>query len=43
MISKSIWIGIVIAAFFVGLGSTYLIFHTGNSDVNANFNMMENA
>lgn len=36
-------IGIAIAAFFVGLGSTYLIFHTGSSDVNADFNMMENA
>jgi len=33
-------IGIVIAAFFVGLSSTYLIFHTGSSDVNAGFNMM---
>ena len=43
MISQQIWIGIVIAAFVVGLGSTYLIFHTGSSDVNANFNMMENA
>ena len=42
MISQPIWIGIVIAAFFVGLGSTYLIFHTGSSDVNANFNMMMN-
>ncbi|MEK0341895.1 MAG: 3D domain-containing protein [Nitrosopumilus sp.] len=43
MVSQPIWIGIVIAAFVVGLGSTYLIFHTGSSDVNANFNMMENA
>ena len=43
MVSQSIWIGIVIAAFVVGLGSTYLIFHTGDSDVNADFNMMENA
>ncbi len=43
MVSQSIWIGIVIAAFVVGLGSTYLIFHTGSSDVNADFNMMENA
>ncbi len=43
MASQQIWIGIVIAAFFVGLGSTYLIFHTGSSDVNANFNMMENS
>ena len=43
MVSQSIWIGIVIAAFLVGLGSTYLIFHTGSSGVNANFNMMENA
>ena len=33
-------IGIVFAAFFVGLSSTYLIFHTGSSDVNAGFNMM---
>jgi len=40
MPSQSIWIGIVITAFFVGLGSTYLIFHTGSSDVNENFNMM---
>ena len=43
MISQQIWIGIVIAAFVVGLGSTYLIFHTGSSDVTADFNMMENA
>ena len=43
MINQSIWIGLVIVAFVVGLGSTYLIFHTGSSDVNANFNMMENA
>ncbi len=43
MVSQQIWIGIVIAAFVVGLGSTYLIFHTGSSGVNANFNMMENA
>jgi len=43
MVNQPIWIGIVIAAFFVGLGSTYLIFHTGSSDVNADFNMMENA
>jgi len=43
MASQSIWIGIVIAAFFVGLGSTYLIFHTGSSDIYADFNMMENA
>jgi glyoxylase-like metal-dependent hydrolase (beta-lactamase superfamily II) len=42
MASQPIWIGIVIAAFFVGLGGTYLIFHTGNSDVNENFNMMMN-
>ncbi len=42
MVSQSIWIGIVIAAFVVGLGSTYLIFHTGGPDVNADFNMMEN-
>ena len=41
MVSKPLLIGIVIAAFFVGLSSTYLIFHTGNSDVNAGFNMME--
>ena len=33
-------IGIVFAAFFVGLSSTYLIFHTESSDVNAGFNMM---
>jgi len=42
MASQLVWIGIVIAAFFVGLGSTYLIFHTGSSDVNENFNMMMN-
>ncbi len=33
MISQPVWIGIVIVAFVVGLGSTYLIFHTGDSDV----------
>jgi len=33
MVNQVIWVGIVIAAFFVGLGSTYLIFHTGSSDV----------
>jgi len=43
MVSQPIWIGIVIVAFVVGLGSTYLIFHTGGSDTNADFNMMENA
>ena len=43
MTSQVILIGIIIAAFFVGMGGTYLIFHTGSSDVNANFNMMENA
>jgi len=43
MASQVILIGIVIAAFFAGMGGTYLIFHTGSSDVNANFNMMENA
>ncbi len=42
MPSQSIWIGIVITAFFVGLSSTYLIFHTGSSDANENFNMMMN-
>jgi len=41
MLSQPIWIGIVIVAFLVGLGSTYLIFHTGGSDVNADFSMME--
>ena len=41
MVSQSIWIGIVIAAFFVGLSSTYLIFHTGSSDVNEDLNMSE--
>ncbi len=40
MVSQPLLIGIVIAAFFVGLSSTYLIFHTG-TDVNAGFNMME--
>lgn len=43
MTSQVILIGIVIAVFFAGMGGTYLIFHTGSSDVNANFNMMENA
>jgi len=43
MVNQSTWIAIVIAAFVVGLGSTYLIFHTGSSDVNAEFNMIENA
>jgi len=43
MASQNIWIGIVIVAFFVGMGGTYLIFHTGSSDVNADFNMMQNA
>jgi len=43
MVSQSIWIAIVIAAFVVGLSSTYLIFPTGSSGVNAEFNMMENA
>lgn len=42
MTSQVILIGIVIAAFFAGMGGTYLIFHTGSSDVNSNFNMMEN-
>jgi len=42
MVSQSIWIGIVITAFLVGLGSTYLIFHTG-TDVNADFDMMKSA
>jgi len=41
MSNQGIWIGIVIAAFFVGLGSTYLIFHTGSSDVNEDFNVIE--
>jgi len=41
VVSQGIWAGIVVAAFFVGLGSTYLIFHTGNSDVNTDFNMIE--
>jgi len=40
MVSQPIWVAIVIVAFFVGLGGTYLIFHTG-TDVNADFNMME--
>jgi len=40
MVSQSTWIAIVIVAFVVGLGSTYLIFHTGSSGVNENFNMM---
>ncbi|MCH7966913.1 MAG: hypothetical protein IIB02_05785 [Thaumarchaeota archaeon] len=41
MKSQQTWIGIVITAFFVGLGGTYLIFHTGSSDVNEDFNMIE--
>ena len=41
MANQQIWIGIVIIAFFVGLGGTYLIFHTGSSDVNEDFNMIE--
>ena len=41
MTSQVILIGIVIAAFFAGMGGTYLIFHTGSSDVNAGFNMMK--
>ena len=43
MTRQVILIGIIIAAFFAGMGDTYLIFHTGSSDVNATFNMMENA
>ena len=43
MMGQPTWIGIVIVAFVVGLGSTYLIFHTGGSDVNTDFNMMKNA
>ena len=41
MANQQIWIGIVIIAFFVGLGGTYLIFHTGRSDVHEDFNMIE--
>ncbi len=41
MVSQSIWIAIVIVVFFAGMGGTYLIFHTGSSDVNADFNMMK--
>ena len=41
MVSQSIWIAIVIVVFFTGMGGTYLIFHTGSSDVNADFNMMK--
>jgi len=40
MPSPGIWVGIVVAAFLVGLGSTYLIFHTGNPDVNTGPEMM---
>ena len=36
------WIGITVAVFFAGLGGTYLIFHTGSSDVSEDFNMIEN-
>jgi len=43
MTRQVILIGIIIAAFFAGMGGTYLIFHTGSSDVNTTFNMMENA
>ncbi len=35
------WIGITVAVFFAGMGGTYLIFHTGSSDVNTDFNMMQ--
>ena len=41
MASQQIWIGIVIAAFFVGLSSTYLIFHTGSSNVNEDLNLVK--
>ena len=41
MVNQVIWIGIVIVAFFAGMGGTYLIFHTGSSGVNADFNMMD--
>ena len=40
MASQLIWIGIVIVAFFIGLSSTYLIFHTGSSNIN-DLNMIE--
>jgi len=40
VLSQGIWVGIVVAAFLVGLGSTYLIFHTGNPDVNTGSEMM---
>ena len=43
MLSQPVWIGIVIVAFVIGLGGTYLIFHTGDYDVDADFSMMENA
>ena len=41
MVSQQIWVGIAIAAFFAGLSGTYLIFHTGSSEVNEDFNMIE--
>jgi len=40
VVSQGIWIGIVVTAFLVGLGGTYLIFHTGNPDVNTGPEMM---
>jgi len=40
VVSQRIWIGIVVAAFLAGLGGTYLIFHTGNPDVNTGPEMM---
>jgi len=41
MVSQPILIGIVIAAFFVGLGSTYLIFHTGTDPMSMKFQNQE--
>jgi len=40
VVSQGIWVGIVVASFLVGLGGTYLIFHTGNPDVNTGPEMM---
>ncbi len=32
MVSQGIWVGIVVTSFLVGIGGTYLIFHTGDPD-----------
>jgi len=43
VVGQRIWVGIVVASFLVGLGSTYLIFHTGNPDVNTGPEMMSSS